>query len=416
MAPTQELPVRIATVGAAFSANKGAASMVQAVVDTLPARLGKCEIDVLTTYPVEDRAQEPGDPVRIVSLQPRQLVFPVLPIALLAWVVRRLGGSDKGIARRHPATRSLAEADVVLDLAGISFAHGRGFPILVYNVLMTGVPLLLGATVIKCSQAIGPFRGGLNRRAARFILPRLEAVLTRGARTHEHALSLGLTNAHRADDLAFLMQLPEEAVREAKELLDRVNRPFIIVAPSSVVRRYCSEHDLDYVDMLSTFVRRCRETHDVDVVILPHSARPGMPESRMNDLPVCRDLHAAVGEDAGVHLVDRNLGPTQLRALIAEASSLVTSRFHAMISALATTTPVLVVGWSHKYEEVLDEFEQSQHALSYDEFTAEELEARFERLWNDRDDVVEAISRALPPARERAERNLEVVVAAIRDA
>ena len=35
---------------------------------------------------------------------------------------------------------------------------------------------------------------------------------------------------------------------------------------------------------------------------------------------------------------------------------IVTSRFHAMISALVERTPLLVVGWSHKYGEVLAQF------------------------------------------------------------
>jgi colanic acid/amylovoran biosynthesis protein len=159
------------------------------------------------------------------------------------WIVRVLGGRGRLVARLHPATRSLVDADVVLDLAGISFAEGRGLPILVYNVLMTGVPLLLGRPVVKCSQAVGPFTGVLNRGAGRFVLPRVEAVLTRGETTHEHARSLGLTNARRADDLAFLLQVPSSASCTVDELLEAAaaREPFVAVAPSAVVRQYCAK-------------------------------------------------------------------------------------------------------------------------------------------------------------------------------
>jgi colanic acid/amylovoran biosynthesis protein len=404
-------PLHVATLGAAFSANKGAASMVQAVVDVLPTELGPCRIDVLTTYPDEDRQEVSESDLRLVSLRPRELVFPVLPIAILVWVVRAFGGRGRLVARLHPATRSLADADVVLDLAGISFAQGRGLPILAYNVLMTGVPLLLGRPVVKCSQAVGPFTGGLNRVAARFVLPRVEAVLTRGERTHEHARSLGLTNARRADDLAFLLHVPSGASRAVAELLEvaGVREPFVTVAPSAVVRQYCAKQGLDYIDMLARFVRHVRAHHDLDVVIVPHSIRPGRPESRMNDLPACVDLHDAVGDDDRVHLVARNLPPAELRALIGRSEVLVTSRFHAMISALATNTPPLVVGWSHKYEEVLAEFALTEYALPYGEFTPTRLTERFEALWAARAEARGSIARHLPEARDRAAVNVDAV-------
>lgn len=402
-------PVRITILGAAFSANKGAASMAQAVVDVLPEVAGPCHIDVLTTYPDADRREQPNE-VRIVGLKPFALLFPVLPIALLVALVRLAGGTGRSIARLHPATASMVRADVVLDLAGISFADGRPLPILVYNTLMTGVPLLLDAPVIKCSQAVGPFETGLNKRMARLVLPRLRAVLTRGARTHEHALALGLTNAQRANDLAFLMKVPEGAESRANELLGSagVTRPFVVIAPSSVVKSYCTAIDLDYVGMLTTFVRDVRAHHDIDVVIAPHSARPGQPESRMNDLPICAEIHERV-DDPRVHLVEESLRPAELRALIGAGAALVTSRFHAMISALATSTPVLVVGWSHKYEEVLGDFDLGDLVVPYDQLDAAGLRNRFSDLWERRETLTERINQHLPDVLEGTRTNFEVI-------
>ena len=59
---------------------------------------------------------------------------------------------------RTPGLRPLLDADVVVDVAGISFVDGRGLPIVGYNVLMTALPLLVGTPVVKASQAVGPFR------------------------------------------------------------------------------------------------------------------------------------------------------------------------------------------------------------------------------------------------------------------
>jgi colanic acid/amylovoran biosynthesis protein len=403
------------TIGAALSANKGAASMAQAILDAVPRAVDGAIVEIASTYPAEDREEYPEIAHRIVSLTPRQLVFPVLPIAMLTWLVRRLGLSGRVPACWHPATRSLHRADVVLDLAGISFSDGRGFPILAYNVLMTGVPLMVGGPVIKCSQAIGPFDRALNRRAARLVLPRLRRVMTRGARTHQHALQLGLENAEPAADLAFLMETPPAARERADAVLQRlgVASPFLVLSPSSVVRRYCDGIGIDYVATLADLTKDVRRRLGIDVVIVPHSARPGQPESRMNDLPVCREIRKAVGDDPQVHLVDESLRPTELRALIARSDALITSRFHAMISGLATMTPVLVVGWSHKYDEVLRAFDLAEHALTYEQLDVESLAVAVTRLWGERAALAERIAFHLAEVQESARRNIDVIAEAL---
>ncbi|HSL81552.1 MAG TPA: polysaccharide pyruvyl transferase family protein, partial [Thermoanaerobaculia bacterium] len=350
------MEVRVAVIGAAFSANKGSASMLQAVLDNLPAVLGPCRFEVLTTYPGADARERPSPEVGVVSYRPRELVFPLLPLAVAAALLRAVGLRARALRRLHPALRALSEADVVVDVAGISFVDGRPFPLLVYNVLMTGVPLLLGARVVKCSQALGPFRRPLNRAGARLVLPRLAAVVARGDSTWTNLRELGLGNARRAADLAFTMALPEAAREEAARLLAEhgVDGPFVAVVPSAVVEGYCRPRGIDYPGWLGALIDRIAEG-GADVVLVPHAARPGRPGSRMNDLPLVRELHGRVASER-CRLIDRSLPPDVLRAVIERAGQLVTSRFHAMISALSVGTPVLVVGWSHKYEEVLRDF------------------------------------------------------------
>ena len=70
-------------------------------------------------------------------------------------------------------------------------------------------PLLLGRPVVKCSQAMGPFRSPLNRRLAGLVLPRLRTICPRGdAHRGAPARTSGLTNLVPAGDLAFAMEVP----------------------------------------------------------------------------------------------------------------------------------------------------------------------------------------------------------------
>ena len=361
---------RIATLGAAFSANKGAASMLQAVVDNLPGRVGPCSFDVLTTHPHGDRRVSQGTNVRIVSATPLQLAFIMFPLAVLSAFASLLR-----VPRRvfciTPALRALETADLVVDIAGISFVDSRGVANLAYNALMTSVPLLLGKKVVKVAQALGPFRSPLNRFVAKLILPRVHTICARGAATEEHLADLQLRNVVRADDLAFSMRIGKEAEEKAGALLPDAGA--IGVVPSAVVEAQCRKRGLDYVGELARFVHGVLASGDHRVVVFPHSGSPDAKPGRMNDVPLCRELYERVEQAEGCRLIDQSLSPQELRALIARCEVVVTSRFHAMISALATSTPVVVVGWSHKYGEVLDEFGLADYGLGYESISAEAL-------------------------------------------
>ena len=93
---------------------------------------------------------------------------------------------------------------------------------------------------------------------------------------------------------------------------------------------------------------------------------------------------------------------------------LLTSRFHAMISALAERTPLLVIGWSHKYAEVLAPFGLADLALAYDDLTgAEAILDRTEKLLARRDELAIAIGERLPDAVAAAEVNFDALVMAL---
>jgi len=403
---------RIATLGAALTANKGAASMLLALIDNLPAAVGACQIDVLTTYPRDDREElertSSALPVRIVSCRPWQLVFPMLPLALLVALSRKLGSPGRWLCLT-PAMKALADADVVADLAGISFSDGRGLPILAYNTLMTGIPVLMGIPVVKCSQAMGPFREPKTRLAAKVVLRSVRRVLARGQDTYQHLSDLGEVRAEQSTDLAYLLSVPDSAHREAQQLIDgwADNEDFVILIPSTVVRRYCEARQIPYLDIMCDFVRKVN-AQEHRLLVLPHAARPNRSASHMNDLPLVRQIGEKVGGDQTLAL-DRDLGPRVLRTLIGRSEAVITARFHGLISALATGTPALVIGWSHKYREVLQDFGLEEWAMDYHDLNADDLFARYGDLLAARQSVRAAINRHLPDAIAEAHRNIDAM-------
>ena len=406
-------PVRIAIIGAALSANKGAAAMVESVMARLPNEMGECHFDVLTTYPEADESRVPeGVDAAVVGLQPLRLALVEFPIACLALVARTLRLPLFWVRSR--GCRTMLDSAVVVDVAGISFADGRGFAIVVYNALMTGVPLLLGVPVVKAAQALGPFQSMPNKWLAPLVLRRVKTVCARGARTREHLDSLGGVNAVDVADLAFSLDEAAGLPIEVSSALGSIDSNFIVVMPSAVVRGIFEAKGGDYVTAMASLVSEIRSKTGRSVVIAPHSYRAGLPEGRMNDGPVCREVASACAGDIQVLGLDADLTAGELRHLVALSSVLVTSRFHAMISGLATSTPTVVVGWSHKYKEVLDDFGLSSLGLDSSALNnPSEIADVVARVLSTRDELAQQISAALPAVKIRSLRNFSAIAEAV---
>ena len=407
-------PVRIAIIGAALSANKGAAAMVESVMARLPNEMGECHFDILTTYPDADASRVPvGADAAVVGLQPLRLALVEFPIACLALVARALRIPLFWVRSR--GCRSMLDSAVVVDVAGISFADGRGFAIVVYNALMTGVPLLLGVPVVKAAQALGPFQTTPNKWLAPLVLRRVKTVCARGARTREHLDSLGGVNAVDVADLAFSLDEAAGLPGAVSTALGSIDSNFIVVMPSAVVKGIYESADGNYVSAMASLVSEIRSKTGRSVVIAPHSYRAGLPEGRMNDGPVCREVAEACAGDSQVLGLDFDLTAGELRHLVALGSVLVTSRFHAMISGLATSTPTVVVGWSHKYREVLDDFGLSSLGLdSMALNNPSEIADVVARVLSTRDELSQQITDALPAVKFRSLRNFSAIAEAAR--
>ena len=407
-------PVRIAIIGAALSANKGAAAMVESVMARLPNEMGECHFDILTTYPDADASRIPaGADAAVVGLQPLRLALVEFPIACLALVARTLRIPLFWVRSR--GCRSMLDSSVVVDVAGISFADGRGFAIVVYNALMTGVPLLLGVPTVKAAQALGPFQSIPNKWLAPLVLRRVKTVCARGSRTREHLDSLGGVNAVDVADLAFSLDEAAGLPSAVSTALGSIDSNFIVVMPSAVVKGIFESTGGNYVSAMASLVTEIRSKTGRSVVIAPHSYRAGLPEGRMNDGPVCREVAEACVTDSQVLGLDSDLTAGELRHLVALGSVLVTSRFHAMISGLATSTPTVVVGWSHKYKEVLDDFGLSSLGLDSSALNnPSEIADVVARVLSTRDELSQQITAALPAVKVRSLRNFSAIAEAAR--
>ena len=162
-------------------------------------------------------------------------------------------------------------------------------------------------------------------------------------------------------------------------------------------------HERIVADLLDAIA----EKGEVTPVLVAHSAQPG-GVGHMNDLPLCRSIagrlrtpdgwcsstRTCCRPSCGRHRAERRPGhpPLPRHDLRAHGGD-----------------PALVIGWSHKYAEILDPFGLGDVAMTYDDLSDDDVVDRTLDVLARRDDIAAKITAHLPQATAEAEVNIEVL-------
>ncbi len=150
--------------------------------------------------------------------------------------------------------------------------------------------------------------------------------------------------------------------------------------------------------------------HGRPVLLLAHSAREHTDKTHNNDLPLCREIYARLASRERVLFPDAELSSQALRHLIGSCDVFVASRFHAMVSSLSMEVPTLVIGWSHKYREVLDMFGLADWAVGHEALTHDEFEVRMSRLLAEAPELRARLGARLPQVRGTALEQVDLII------
>jgi colanic acid/amylovoran biosynthesis protein len=387
-----------AVVGGSLWGNRGAEAMVVTTIGRVRERDPDAAFVLLSYFPERDRELLRDPTVTVVDARPG----PTLRIWLGA-LLGRLGFPGRWLP--HPV-RSLRECRALFDVSGISFHDGR-LGVVAYNLMCLWPALLLKVPVVRLSQAMGPFRHPLNRLLARWATRRSRHTYARGRLTAGFMAELGVPaeSWSVAPDVAFAYRpeysLTAENDQRVAELRERLaglaaaGTRVVAVVPSSLVNQKLAREGGDYVGLLHTLVRDLHRL-GVHVLVMPNATRAGLDVPRNNDITVVTQLRDRIADDAlTVSYVDYDLNTASIRSLVEQCTLLVTSRFHAMVAALALGVPPLVMGWSHKYEEVLELFDCQGDAV---DFSGAEraLPGMVQRMLTEHEATRERIQKALP--------------------
>lgn len=425
--------ITIAITAASYSGNKGAAAMLQSSISQLKEAYGdRLRIHLMSVYPSEDRLQCPHACVDIVPAQPQRVLFLTFPCA----VFYRIGSwcpPLKTLLLKNKMLKAYQDTDLVIDEAGIAFSDSRGFVLNTYAFVCAAIPMLMGVPVVKYSQALGPFHNAYNRFLASWILPKMKLVIARGRFTYAHLKAIGIRSPVRQyADGAFTMPPDPSAEKRVQDAWKEYGISHTAaLSISSVVERKCKKAGIDYCKVMAEFIADLTG-RGYQVYMFANAARIHSKRPRNNDLmtgdAIVREYRKlwiaqnglkADKQDSGhgqkicwngLIWEHREMDAEEIRASIAKCEFLIASRFHAMVFALTEQIPVMLIGWSHKYQEVMEQFGLGEYAADYSSLSLEGLQQSFAVFLENQEEIRRKIQEHLPAVQQSSGKNIRHIV------
>jgi len=400
----------VAITAASYYGNKGAAAMLQSAVKQLYLKYGAfLTVYLMSTYPKADKKLLPFDFIKVVSCKPLNLLFIAFPAVLLFYLFNRVF-PIRLLLKKNKIIRAYTETDIVLDMAGVSFVDSRGFIMNIYAAVTMIVPLMMKIPVVKYSQGLGSFKSFYNRMLAKTILPKMALIIARGEITRKQLSDIGIIkNVKICADGAFTMPDDKNITSDINNLCktdDFYLKSYISLSPSSVVESKCKKLNINYHSVIVDFIKYLTE-HGFGVLLIANAARLGSKKPRNNDLPICDKVYNSIADKRLIRYYHEEMPPEKIRELIGRSLLFIGSRFHAMIAALEKNIPVLILGWSHKYKEVLDMFSLGSWVVDYKVLSKSILVKNFNEVLSSKETINKSISENLPDVKESSLRNIQ---------
>jgi polysaccharide pyruvyl transferase WcaK-like protein len=330
--------------------------------------------------PDEDRRLLEHTDITVHSATPTTLLGVLFPLSLFMALFNFFGISN--INKIMPnSVIDLSNSDVLIDLAGVSFMDGRTI-FLPFNILTIWPAMLLETPVVKFAQGIGSFNSISTKIAAKLFLPKCKQLFARGEITHSYLKKFFPTkiNYQEASDVAFSHKqgdaLSIENVSYCQEIetnlksINQSGKKIVGICPSSVVLAKSETNNIDYIATLSDMIEELIKDKNITIFLFPNATRESQIEKfRNNDLPVIQKIISSLLKkdisSEQIIYITKDINTDSIKSMLQYCDITVVSRFHAMIASLSLVKPVMVLGWSHKYLEVMKQFDMQKWVIDY---------------------------------------------------
>lgn len=384
--------LNIVFVGGDFR-NKGSEAMIISTATTLKRLLPKSKFTV-ASYCAEDVSKDLDGKFKVIWNYgtSRSRPFPVLFLIALLYRIIPLNAFRQLLIRKSSVLKELCNADLVVDISGFGLTDDFGLKRILLYCGEIVLCKLLRISFVVYPQSMGPFNSILSRILVRLFLPMADLIIARGELTKEHLAKIGIDEKgiYVCADSAFLFKAaPSERALEILNAHGIAGKTLVGIVPNIRIYERCKGIGLAnaYVTLLSKITNFIIDEIDAKVVLIPFEFKPDGYDDRL----IINDIFQNIKRQKSVFAIDKEYSAAELKTIIGQLDLLLASRFHSVVASISMRVPVVVIGWAHKYVELMKNFGLDEYVIDYRKASLDEVKYLLKKMWLNREEIVKKL-------------------------
>ena len=205
-----------------------------------------------------------------------------------------------------------------------------------------------GVKIILMPQAVGPFENPQIKVAVLKIFELANLIFIRDKISFSYIqdLNKNIKHAYLCPDFTLLVNENDDGLN--KNLFGKV-----CIIPNEKIFSSKKISFKSYINTLKQIISFCKDKN-IEVFFLVHEAK--------KDLKLLKEISNSLDFNIE-YIIERD--PLKLKCIIKYSKFVVSSRYHGLISSLYQGVPIIATGWSHKYHELLCEYDIESHMIKY---------------------------------------------------
>jgi len=389
--------------------NKGDSGIIRAMVQEFRKQYPEARITVISLFPELDQNKY-GD-CQVVG----GLISPYRGKSRLAKVLRNsfrwaaLWLANLLRLPVHPTLREFREADIVVSCGGGYFkarnlAQFLGDFMYHYVQFMTAVQYRKPFVIY--AQTVGEFGDNpLVQSKIRRIIKKSALCLPREPISSAFLKRFvpDANNCFETSDIAFLLEKREIGPGRLQKLLSANSLKIGITMRSWHFPGEANREGLlaGYKETMRNTILHLADTTGANIFLMPQCIGPGED----NDLIISREIYSQLGGCPGVHLVDENLTPEELKGVYGHMDLFLGTRMHSNIFSLSEGVPCVAVSYDPKTDGIMRAVGLEDYVLPIKGIKSEALIPLMEKALADLDGMQRTLARTLPGLKAKSRLN-----------
>lgn len=204
-----------------------------------------------------------------------------------------------------------------------------------------------GTRLVLLPQAFGPFRTTYGKQIVKILDHYTDLIFARDEQSYDCLINAGAEEQKINISCDFTLPV-KGIIPEHFQYL----KGAVCLIPNHKMISPEKNNKEKYIGLLKNIIHMY-EKKGLPVFMLNHEG--------FRDKSLCDEINTV--SETKIHVVD-GINAQEVKGLIGNSHTVISSRFHGVVSALSQGVPCLATSWSHKYEMLFKDFSQEDRILT----------------------------------------------------